>query len=178
VQLGAGLGLVGAGLVAAWIFFNGARPTASTAPIQTTTTTKAIKAENDGKSVEGRPLDGKAAADPSGHQPLATTPTIVRPVLEAEAPLHPAPEQPSQPTARPAALEDDDPRAPHNFNDDNTVYPSASAKKKELAAAQKRPRPKPRPQPAVEPPRSEPPTVSPEQTTKKTNPLDLFDDTK
>jgi hypothetical protein len=168
VQLGAGLGLVGVGLVAAWILFSGPRPTAST-PVQTTTTTKAVKSE----------LEGKAAADTAGREPLASpTPTIVRPVREPDPPIRPAaPEPPPEPSAPSPATEDDDPRAPHNFRDDDTPYPSASAKKKEIAAAQKRARPRPRPQP-VEPPQDQPAAVSPEAAPKKSNPLDLFDDTR
>jgi serine/threonine-protein kinase len=172
IQLGAGLGLVGVGLLAAWILFSGGRPTASM-PVQTTTTTKSVKAE----------ADGKAAADTAGREPLAPTPTIVRPVREPDPPIRPAsnlgtePEPPPQQLA-PPQTEDDDPRAPHNFRDDDTPYPSANAKKKELAAAQKRARPKPpRPQP-VESAHDEPPAVSPEAAPKKSNPLDLFDDTR
>jgi serine/threonine-protein kinase len=167
VQLGAGLGLVGAGLLAAWLLFSGGRPTAS-APVQTTTTTKSVKPE----------ADGKAAADTAGRAELAPTPTIVRPVREPEPPIRPAPpEPPPQQAAPPQALEDDDPRAPHNFRDDDTPYPSASAKKKELAAAQRRARPRQRTQ-HVEPPPERAPAVSPEAEPKKSNPLDLFDDTR
>jgi hypothetical protein len=51
---------------------------------------------------------------------------------------------------------DDDPRAARNFKDDATAYPSADEKKKDLAAAARRPKPrhtpiKPAtPQPGVE----------------------------
>jgi eukaryotic-like serine/threonine-protein kinase len=168
VQLGAGLGLVGVGLLAAWFLFSGAGPTAST-PIhttaQTTQTTKSVKPET----------DAKAAADTTG---MVLAPAIVRPVREPDPPVRPATaEPPVQASAPPPAAEDDDPRSPHNFRDDDTPYPSASAKKKELAAAQKRARPKARPQPSA-PPQDEAPSVSPEAAPKKSNPLDLFDDTK
>jgi hypothetical protein len=96
-------------------------------------------------------------------------------VREPDPPIRPA--QPEPPAQQPTTVsEDDDPRAPHNFRDDDTLYPSANAKKKDIAAALKRPKPKPRPVAPVE--QDEPSGVSPEPPPKKSNPLDLFDDTK
>ena len=168
VQLGAGLGLVGVGMLAAWFFFAAPRPIATGVPGQTTTTT--VK-------TSPKPPEVKTAADTAGRDPLPIAPTIVRPVREPDPPIRPALPDPAATTA-PSALEDDDPRAPHNFRDDNTVYPSASAKKRELAAAQRHPKPKPRPAAPVEPTRDDAYDVSPAAPPKKSNPLDLFDDTK
>jgi hypothetical protein len=83
--------------------------------------------------------------------------------------------------------EDDDPRAARNFQDDTAVYPAASAKKKELATAARKPT-RTRPAAPIKPARSVPPVEreaagavppAPAPPAKKSSTLDdLFNDTK
>lgn len=44
--------------------------------------------------------------------------------------------------AEPSGAGDDDPRAARNFQDDPAAYPAANAKKKDLAAAARKPKPR------------------------------------
>jgi hypothetical protein len=83
----------------------------------------------------------------------------------------------------PAPLDrDDDPRAPHNFREEERTYPSASEKKKDLAVASKKGRPRPaagkRPPAPNAANEALEPDVSPPPSAKKTDTLDLFNDTK
>jgi hypothetical protein len=110
----------------------------------------------------------------------------VRPVRDVE-PLAPSVERTEtlhQIEKLTPPIGDDDPRAAHNFRDDGSAYPSANAKKKDLATSRKtRSRPastKPVRAPvAADEPRSVP-DISPATPVppKKTNTLDLFNDTK
>jgi eukaryotic-like serine/threonine-protein kinase len=176
VQLGTGVGLVGVALVS-WLLFQ--RAPLSAEPALTTATANAAAVKSTGP---------KAAASPVPRETLPSPNTLgVRPLVEkADEP------PPSQPAPEPLIIHrdppepfppvDDDPRAARNFQDDNSAYPSASAKKRELAAAAHKPRArpaasKPRALPAVE---REPDEAAdaPASPPKKTNTLDLFNDTK
>jgi eukaryotic-like serine/threonine-protein kinase len=186
VQLGAGVGLVGVALVS-WLLFQ--RAPVSAEPVTTAT-------------VLAGPGSKPATATAASPVPRDTLPrdTLARDTLPSTNPLGVRPlierqEEParSQPVPEPLIIHrdaperfapiDDDPRAARNFQDDNSAYPSASAKKRELAAAARRPRARPaaiKPShtlPAVE---REPDDAAeaPVSPPKKTNTLDLFNDTK
>ncbi len=85
--------------------------------------------------------------------------------------------------AEPPRDGDDDPRAARNFQDDSAAYPAANAKKKDLAAAARKPKPrltttKPAKPLTVErePERA---ASAPAAPAKKSDTLDdLFNDTK
>lgn len=175
VQLGTAVGALGVGLVAWLLIVRGG------APNETTLTTPA-------STLPAKPAS--AAARPSQAELPPPTTGGVRPVLEVAPPVLRAPVAPveSRPEPRadePVIAEDDDPRAARNFKDDATAYPTASAKKKELAAASTKARMRAAARPRAAAPRDsalpgEPvePAVPPPGSAKKSNPLDLFDDTK
>jgi serine/threonine-protein kinase len=180
LQLGAGMGLVGVGLVAWLLLSRGASlpqgPLAAPAPA-------AAQAGHAAPAPAAvKPIAPKLEASPlPPAREAAQTPAAgVHPVREVD----PSP----PPRAEPLPNGDDDPRAARNFRDDATVYPSASAKKKELAAAARKRRRRPTPARAVKPPPAEParetraehePAPAAAAPAKKSDTLnDLFNDTK
>jgi serine/threonine protein kinase len=173
VQLGAGMGLVGVGLVA-WLLLSrgpslSAAPIATPAPATPAAATSAAAAPSTSASLKPvSPLPSREAAP-------STTSGGVRPLREVERPAAPAADEP-------APSGDDDPRAARNFQDDAAAYPTASSKKKELAAAARKPKPRLNPiKPAKPAPERDPERTpaAPAAPTKKTDTLDdLFNDTK
>jgi eukaryotic-like serine/threonine-protein kinase len=182
VQLGTGVGLVGVALVS-WLLFQRSPPS-----IDPSVSTASVIPAAGGKL--GTP---KAAGSPVPRDTLPSANNIgVRPFVEKPEAVEPA--QPAQPVTEPLIIHretpepfvplDDDPRAARNFQDDSSAYPSASAKKRELAAAAHKPRARPT---TAKPSGHALPPVEREQDfdsetvpapAKKTNTLDLFNDTK
>jgi hypothetical protein len=129
-----------------------------------------------------------STAEPGQAQPgwdSAPSSGGVRPLREA-APLDAVPPEPRLPPeparalpSAPISALDDDPRAARNYQADVHAYPSATAKKKDIAAATRKSRPlapkTPRPSVPVD---TDIEDVSPPAPSKKSNPLDLFNDTK
>jgi serine/threonine protein kinase len=175
VQLGTGVGLLGVGLVAWFLLMRGASDgAASNATIASPTVSSSGAAA---QAVVTQPTVVKPAS-PSAPHDLPPSTGGVRPVRDQEPPAGNA----ELAADERAPLEDDDPRAARNFRDDVAAYPAADAKKKDLAAATRKARPKlgatkpvRQPAPIGDP---EPADVSPAAPPKKTNTLDLFNDTK
>jgi serine/threonine-protein kinase len=178
VQLGAGMGLVGVGLVA-WLLLSRG-PSLPEGPIATPLPTSQTTLSQTTPQTTVKPVT-KLGASPLPAHELSTPPATssgVRPLREVTPPPV------KQVEDAPPPADDDDPRAARNFQDDATAYPSANAKKKDLAAAARKPKPrltplKPaKPLPAVE--REPERTVSaPPTAAKKSDTLDdLFNDTK
>jgi serine/threonine-protein kinase len=185
VQLGAGMGLVGVGLVAWLLLSRGSSlpqgPLAAPAPA----TTQARNAAPAPAAVQ--PIAPKLGASPlpTPREAARTPATGVHPVREVDPSPAPGAEDEPVPSG------DDDPRAARNFRDDTTAYPSANAKKKELAAAARKRKPRPTATRTVKPPPAElardtraarepaPPVSAPAAPAKKSDTLnDLFNDTK
>lgn len=184
VQLGTAVGALGVGLVA-WLLIVRGGPT-SEAPAIAPVPTLATKPT----STAARPTQAELPPPTTGG---------VRPVRDVEPPVL-RPQAAQADDARPhrgddpVLAQDDDPRAARNFKDDATAYPTASAKKKDLAAASSkgRTRPAARTPPAQRasghndsrqgaPAAQRKPVegaVPPPASAKKSSPLDLFDDTK
>jgi eukaryotic-like serine/threonine-protein kinase len=188
VQLGAGMGLVGVGLVA-WVLLSRG-PSLPEGPIAAPVSPAGAAST----------LAASAPPSPAGSSPGATPPTTTPAVKHAGSPLHsrdatlpPAASggiRPVRELEPPPAVEneptgdgDDDPRAARNFQDDSAAYPAANAKKKDLAAAARKPKPRlPTTKPAKpltvarEPERA---VAAPAAPSKKSDTLDdLFNDTK
>ena len=181
VQLGAGMGLVGVGLVA-WLLLS--RPPLSAGPIATPASSTAASSTAASPTAGTAVLPSvtppstavvKPAATPL-HTREAAASGGVRPVRELDPPAVPVADEPPRDS-------DDDPRAARNFQDDSAAYPSANAKKKDLAAAARKPKPRLTPtKPAKpllverEPERA---VAAPAGPAKKSDTLDdLFNDTK
>jgi eukaryotic-like serine/threonine-protein kinase len=187
VQLGAGMGLVGVGLIA-WLLLS--RPQLSAGPIATPASSTAASSSTAAPSAASSPMGSPGVATPSPTavkhtgSPLhpreaAQSPATsggVRPVRELDPPAPPTANEPPRD-------DDDDPRAARNFQDDSAAYPAANAKKKDLAAAARKPKPRLTPiKPAKpllverEPERA---GATPAAPAKKSDTLDdLFNDTK
>ena len=187
VQLGAGMGLVGVGLVAWLLLSRGPSlpegPVVPTVAAGTSTATPATaKLAASQLPSHETPARDTAAGDTAVHDTAAlgraAPPSSgggIRPVREVDAPAAARAED-----GRPSV--DDDPRAARNFQDDASAYPSASAKKRELAAAARRPKPRLASAKSVKPQaleRESERTISTPAPGKKTDTLDdLFNDTK
>jgi serine/threonine protein kinase len=194
VQLGAGMGLVGVGLVA-WVLLSRG-PSLSEGPIASPVSPAAPSSTAASSAAPSL----SAASSPAGSSPGATAPTTTTAVKHAGSPLHsrdatlppatgggirPVRELEPPPAAEnePPRDGDDDPRAARNFQDDSAAYPAANAKKKDLAAAARKPKPrltttKPAKPLTVarEPERA---ASAPAAPAKKSDTLDdLFNDTK
>jgi hypothetical protein len=170
VQLGTAVGFLGVGLVAWFLLMRGASSgvaaSMGTVPSPTDATPSAAA-----QSIATKPVMVKPASPPVQRDPMPSA--GVRPVHDLPPP---ATQDPVVVDER-SPLEDDDPRAARNFRDDATTYPAANAKKKDLAAAARKPRPKPavrQPAPERDPERDN----SPAPPAKKSSTLDLFNDTK
>ena len=180
VQLGAGIGVVAAALLTGFLIIGRSSGGAGTPAPPATVSSGTLRPTSGPKANAGSPIRD-ALPPPSGTQAAPPLPTTgVRPVTEPEPTLiRPAPPEPRPPVPEPVGIRDDDPRAARNFRDDGARYPTADAKKKDIATASRR---KPRATPKPPPPRRveripDPgPVVAPPP--KKTNPLDLFNDTK
>jgi serine/threonine protein kinase len=175
VQLGTAVGFLGVGLVAWFLLMRGASSGAASngnVPSPTVSTPSAAA-----QSIATKPAVLKPASLPVPRD-LPTPSGGVRPVQDLEPPVS----NTEMAVDERAPLEDDDPRAARNFRDDATTYPAANAKKKDLAAATRKPRPKltaTKPIRQSAPERdAEPTNISPAAPPKKTNTLDLFNDTK
>jgi len=194
VQLGAGVGLVGVALVS-WLLLQRSPPS-----IDPSVSAASVLPAPGGKSTP------KLGASSAAHELPSTNNLGVRPLVEkvervvdqAGDNQEPAiSQQPGNPLARPAqpgpepliihreapqpyVPMDDDPRAARNFRDDATAYPAGNAKKRELAAAANKARRAPKPARVLPPVQREAdydPEV-PAAPPKKSNTLDLFNDTK
>jgi serine/threonine protein kinase len=178
VQLGAAVGVVAVSLVA-WFLVIRRAPDADVTPPALPTSTLTAPAAPPGPATIAAPPASVTTVAGSSH---ALPPAIggVRPVRDVEPPTKPLQDRPIEraPEAPPAE-DDDDPRAAHNFRDDGIAYPSANAKKKDLAAASRKPRLATKP---VRTPAAADPAPSaddpPASSSKKSNTLDLFNDTK
>jgi eukaryotic-like serine/threonine-protein kinase len=186
VQLGAGMGLVGVGLVA-WLLIS--RSPLSAGPVTTPSSTSASPTAASSAAVSSAGASpGAVTPSAAGVKPTATplrtreagqppaTSGGVRPVRELDPPVAPALGEP------PPDL-DDDPRAARNFQDDSAAYPAANAKKKDLAAAARKPKPRLTPikpaKPLLVEREPERPVAPPPAPAKKSDTLDdLFNDTK
>ncbi|HTV22329.1 MAG TPA: serine/threonine-protein kinase [Polyangiaceae bacterium] len=179
VQLGAGMGLVGVALVA-WLLLSRssvtegpvASPvpsTSTTSPTTTSPTKPVVKPAASPLPTPARDATTTPPATSGGIRPLRdVTPTPVEPRAADDAP----------------PADDDDPRAARNFQDDATAYPSANAKKKDLAAAARKPKPrlaasKPTKPMTVDHEPERTVAAPPPPSAKKSDTLDdLFNDTK
>jgi serine/threonine protein kinase len=187
VQLGAGVGVVGVALVAWFLLIHSVPDLGSGAPTVATSSGSAASSSTPSASTSSASQPpssnakspSQAGASIGGGQALPPMTGGVRPVRDVE-PLA----LPSERTELPKAADfapavgDDDPRAAHNFRDDGNDYPAANAKKKDLAAARKRPRvgaAKPVRAPVDDEFADEAPSPV---SAKKSNTLDLFNDTK
>jgi eukaryotic-like serine/threonine-protein kinase len=178
VQLGAGVGVVAVSLVA-WFLVIRRAPDAVVATPALSTSALTTPAAPPGPATGAAPPASVTTVTGSSH---TLPPAIggVRPVRDVEPPTKPLQDRPIEraPEAPPAE-DDDDPRAAHNFRDDGIAYPSANAKKKDLAAASRKPRLATKP---VRTPAATDPAPSaddaPTAPSKKSNTLDLFNDTK
>jgi serine/threonine-protein kinase len=192
VQLGAGMGVVGVGLLT-WFLFTRTAPTVSSAGAP-----PAAVAPASPNRVEVRPEATRVAPTVSAAEPGQApsgwdTPSSaggpsaggVRPVREADvADFAPPSRKPPEPERAdpipPISALDDDPRAARNYQTEALAYPSANAKKKDLAVAARKARPSvapktPRPSVPIDTGSDD---VSPAAPSKKSNPMDLFNDTK
>jgi serine/threonine protein kinase len=178
VQLGAGVGVVAVALVAWFLVIRRAPDADVTAtPHATSTLTPPAAPAAPATVTPAAPGPSTAGSSPTlppaigGVRPVRDEP-LARPLQDRKPEPEPEADVPEG---------DDDPRAAHNFRDDGSAYPSMSAKKKDLAAASRRPRQRPATTKPVRTPTSEPETtgdVPPAATPKKSNTLDLFNDTK
>jgi eukaryotic-like serine/threonine-protein kinase len=175
VQLGTAVGFLGVGLVAWFLLMRGA---SSGAPSSGIVQSPAVSTPSAAaQSIPTKPVGIKPVSPPASND-LPTPSGGVRPLHDLAPPAN----QAEVVVDERAPLEDDDPRAARNFRDDATAYPAANAKKKDLAAASRKPRPKPTATKPVRPPAPEgdpePTDTSPAAPPKKNNTLDLFNDTK
>jgi serine/threonine-protein kinase len=172
VQLGTALGLLGVGLVAWFLLMRGASNGAALTGTVASPTVSSAGAQ----SIATKPTVVKPTS-PSAPHDLTPTSGGVRPVHDLEPPRNAEVAVDER-----APLEDDDPRAARNFRDDATAYPAANAKKKDLAVATRKARPKlAATKPVRQPAQGRDPApadVSPAAPPKKSNTLDLFNDTK
>jgi serine/threonine-protein kinase len=197
VQLGAGMGLVGVGLLA---WFLVARPPITQSPVVQGTVTQPAGTEGSGSQASpNKPDTARVAPITSGAatgQWDSLPPSAsggVRPLRDSE--VEPAPERAaleraaSRTSPEPQRLDpiapisamDDDPRAARNFQNDVHAYPSANAKKKDIAAAARKAQARSssaNKAPRAAPVESSSDDVSPAAPPKKSNTLDLFNDTK
>jgi serine/threonine-protein kinase len=174
VQLGAGMGLVGVGLVA-WLLLS--RPSLSA---NIATPSSSTLASPSAGSSTGALTPSHAAVKPAATalptREATQSPATsggVRPVRELDPPAPPTADEPPRDG-------DDDPRAARNFQDDSAAYPAANAKKKDLAAAARKPKPRLAPIKPAKPLLVErEPERAPAAPAKKSDTLDdLFNDTK
>jgi eukaryotic-like serine/threonine-protein kinase len=172
VQLGTGVGILGVGLVIWLLLMRGPSNGHTTSPTDSVSSAAPPVVATTKPTTVVKPAAPPAPRD----APLPSAGGGVRPVHDLEPPRKEdvAPELP-------VPTEDDDPRAARNFRDDANTYPAANAKKKELAAATRKGRLKPATTKPVQPQAErdpEPEDVSPAVPPKKSNTLDLFNDTK
>jgi serine/threonine-protein kinase len=180
VQLGAGMGLVGVGLVA-WLLLS--RPPLSAGIAGPSSSSASPSAASSATASPGAAAPSPAAVKPAA-SPLPTREAAQSPVTSGGVrPLREIDPSPAPTADEPPRDRDDDPRAARNFQDDSAAYPSANAKKKDLAAAARKPKPRLTPiKPAKpllverEPERA---GAAPAAPAKKSDTLDdLFNDTK